>query len=281
MALMINTNVSALNAQRRLTSSTNTLGKTFERLSSGLRINRAGDDAAGLSISTRMTAQVRGTTQAIRNANDAISLTQVAEGALNETTSALQRIRELTVQAANDTNRATDRTDIQREIKQLLSEIDRISTTTTFNKIVLLSGGIATGKKFQVGPDGAQTIQMSIRNATTSGLFSGTAGTGSINVSITNATGSFNKLIGRIDSALDSVSDIRARLGAYQNRFEAVIANLSNMVENTSAARSRILDADIAAETANLTKHSILQQAGTAILAQANQQPQIALKLLQ
>ncbi|MBF0434922.1 MAG: flagellin FliC, partial [Magnetococcales bacterium] len=240
MALMINTNVSALNAQRRLTSSTNTLGKTFERLSSGLRINRAGDDAAGLSISTRMTAQVRGTTQAIRNANDAISLTQVAEGALNETTSALQRIRELTVQAANDTNRATDRTDIQREIKQLLSEIDRISTTTTFNKIVLLSGGIATGKKFQVGPDGAQTIQMSIRNATTSGLFSGTAGTGSINVSITNATGSFNKLIGRIDSALDSVSDIRARLGAYQNRFEAVIANLSNMVENTSAARSRI-----------------------------------------
>ncbi|MBF0138812.1 MAG: flagellin FliC, partial [Magnetococcales bacterium] len=137
------------------------------------------------------------------------------------------------------------------------------------------------GKKFQVGPDGAQTIQMSIRNATTSGLFSGTAGTGSINVSITNATGSFNKLIGRIDSALDSVADIRARLGAYQNRFEAVIANLSNMVENTSAARSRILDADIAAETANLTKNAILQQAGTAILAQANQQPQIALKLLQ
>ncbi|MBF0414630.1 MAG: flagellin FliC [Magnetococcales bacterium] len=280
MALMINTNVSSLNAQRRLTSSTNTLGKTFERLSSGLRINRAGDDAAGLSISTRMTAQVRGTTQAIRNANDAISLTQVAEGALNETTSALQRIRELTVQAVNDTNRAADRTDIQREIKQLLSEIDRISTTTKFNKVALLSGGFATGKKFQVGPDGAQTIQMSIRNATTSGLFSGTAGTGSINVSITNATGSFNKLIGRIDSALDSVSDIRAMLGAYQNRFEAVIANLSNMVENTSAARSRILDADIAAETASLTKNSILQQAGTAILAQANQQPQIALKLL-
>ncbi|MBF0418861.1 MAG: flagellin FliC [Magnetococcales bacterium] len=280
MALMINTNVSSLNAQRRLTSSTNALGKTFERLSSGLRINRAGDDAAGLSISTRMTAQVRGTTQAIRNANDAISLTQVAEGALNETTSALQRIRELTVQAVNDTNRAADRTDIQREIKQLLSEIDRISTTTKFNKVALLSGGFATGKKFQVGPDGAQTIQMSIRNATTSGLFSGTAGTGSINVSITNATGSFNKLIGRIDSALDSVADIRARLGAYQNRFEAVIANLSNMVENTSAARSRILDADIAAETASLTKNSILQQAGTAILAQANQQPQIALKLL-
>ncbi|MBF0138640.1 MAG: flagellin FliC [Magnetococcales bacterium] len=276
MALMINTNVSSLNAQRRLTSSTNTLGKTFERLSSGLRINRAGDDAAGLSISTRMSAQVRGTTQAIRNANDAISLTQVAEGALNETTSALQRIRELTVQAANDTNRTSDRTDIQREIRQLLSEIDRISTTTTFNKIVLLSGGIATGKKFQVGPDGGQTIQMSIKNATTASLFS--VGTNSINVS---TQGSYNRLISRIDSALDSVSDIRARLGAYQNRFEAVIANLSNMVENTSAARSRILDADIAAETANLTKHSILQQAGTAILAQANQQPQIALKLLQ
>ncbi|MBF0414631.1 MAG: flagellin FliC [Magnetococcales bacterium] len=277
MALAITTNLSSINAQKQLMKSTNALGKTFERLSSGLRINRSADDAAGLSISNRMTAQVRGTTQAIRNTNDAISLVQVAEGALNETTSALQRIRELSVQAANDTMTTSDRLDAQKEINQLLSEIDRIANTTTFNKSGLLSGAFSTGRKFQVGPDGAQTIQMSIRKATTLSMMSVAAG-GTIKISTQNLA---NSAIGRIDRALDSVSDIRAKLGAYQNRFEAVIANLSNMVENTSAARSRILDADIAAETANLTKHSILQQAGTAILAQANQQPQIALKLLQ
>ncbi|MBF0422910.1 MAG: flagellin FliC [Magnetococcales bacterium] len=277
MALAINTNISSINAQRQLTKSTNALGKTFERLSSGLRINRSADDAAGLSISTRMTAQVRGVTQAVRNANDAISLIQVAEGALNETTSALQRIRELSVQAANDTMTSTDRRDVQREINQLLSEIDRIANTTNFNKVNLLSGTYATGKKFQVGADGGQTIQMSIRKATTLSMMSVAAGA-TINVS---TQGSANLAIGRIDSALDSVSDIRARLGAYQNRFEAVINNLNGIVENTTAARSRIMDADIAAETANLTRNSILQQAGTAILAQANQQPQIALRLLQ
>ncbi|MBF0422911.1 MAG: flagellin FliC [Magnetococcales bacterium] len=276
MALSITSNLASLNAQRQLTQSTNTLGKTFERLSSGLRINRSADDSAGLSISTRMTAQVRGISQAIRNGNDAISLIQVAEAALNETTSALQRIRELSVQSANDTMTSTDRRDVQLEINQLLSEIDRIANTTTFNKVGLLSGAYATGKKFQVGADGGQTIQMSIRKATTLSMMSVVAGA-TINVS---TQASANKAIGRIDSALDSVSDIRARLGAYQNRFEAVIANLSSMVENTSAARSRILDADIAAETANLTKNSILQQAGTAVLAQANQQPAIALKLL-
>ncbi len=283
MALSINTNMSSLNAQRRLTFSTNTLGKTFERLSSGLRINRAGDDAAGLSISTRMTAQIRGENQAIRNTNDAISVTQVAEGALNETTSALQRIRELAVQAANDTNNSSDRNNIQQEINQLVYEVQRISSQTTFNKQSILNGSFAT-KKFQVGENGGQTITMSIKAASVRAL-----GVNSLNAKIYSATGTTaakmqsmaNSLIAVVDRALDSVSDIRAMLGAYQNRFEAVIANLSNMVENTSAARSRILDADIAAETANLTKHSILQQAGTAILAQANQQPQIALKLLQ
>ncbi len=282
MALSINTNMSSLNAQRRLTSSTNTLGKTFERLSSGLRINRAGDDAAGLSISTRMTAQIRGENQAIRNTNDAISVTQVAEGALNETTSALQRIRELAVQAANDTNNSSDRNNIQQEINQLVYEVQRISSQTTFNKQSILNGSYAT-KKFQVGENGGQTITMSIKAASVRAL-----GVNSLNAKIYSATGTTavkmqsmaNSLIAVVDRALDSVSDIRAMLGAYQNRFEAVIANLSNMVENTSAARSRILDADIAAETASLTKNSILQQAGTAILAQANQQPQIALKLL-
>ncbi|MBF0418860.1 MAG: flagellin FliC [Magnetococcales bacterium] len=283
MALSINTNMSSLNAQRRLTFSTNALGKTFERLSSGLRINRAGDDAAGLSISTRMTAQIRGENQAIRNTNDAISVTQVAEGALNETTSALQRIRELAVQAANDTNNSSDRNNLQQEINQLVYEVQRISSQTTFNKQSILNGSYAT-KKFQVGENGGQTITMSIKAASVRAL-----GVNSLNAKIYSATGTTaakmqsmaNSLIAVVDRALDSVSDIRAMLGAYQNRFEAVIANLSNMVENTSAARSRILDADIAAETASLTKNSILQQAGTAILAQANQQPQIALKLLQ
>ncbi|MBF0603278.1 MAG: flagellin FliC [Nitrospirae bacterium] len=278
MALAINTNIASINAQRNLLKSTNSLGKTFERLSSGLRINRAADDAAGLSISTRMTSQMRGTNQAIRNANDAISLVQVAEGALDETTNALQRIRELAVQAANDTLVSSDRTDIQDEVDQLMSEIDRIAITTEFNNQVLLSGGFETAKKFHVGPDGGQTIAMSIMRATAVSLISYTAaGAGVVGVS-TQARA--NLTIGRIDSALDSVSDIRSKLGAFQNRFEAVIANLSNILENTSAARSRILDADIATETANLTKNAILQQAGTAILAQANQQPQIALQLL-
>ncbi|MBF0603279.1 MAG: flagellin FliC [Nitrospirae bacterium] len=278
MALAINTNMTSINAQRHLLKSTSELGKTFERLSSGLRINRAADDSAGMSISTRMTAQLRGTNQAVRNANDAISLVQVADGALEETTNALQRMRELAVQAANDTVVSSDRTDIQDEIDQLMSEIDRIATETEFNNQKLLSGGYETAKKFHVGPDGAQTIAMSIMRATTTSLISYTAaGAGVVGVS-TQARA--NLTIGRIDSALDSVSDIRSKLGAFQNRFEAVIANLSNMVENTSAARSRIMDADIATETANLTKNAILQQAGTAILAQANQQPQIALQLL-
>ncbi|MBF0133046.1 MAG: flagellin FliC [Magnetococcales bacterium] len=277
MALAINTNMTSINAQRHLLKSTSELGKTFERLSSGLRINRAADDAAGLSISTRMTAQVRGTNQAVRNANDAISLVQVAEGALDETTNALQRMRELAVQAANDTLIAGDRKDLQDELEQMMSEIDRIAIDTEFNNQKLLSGGYETAKKFQVGPDAGQTIAMSIMRANTISLISYTAGAGAVTIS-TQAKA--NTAIGRIDSALDSVSDIRSKLGSFQNRFEAVIANLSNMVENTSAARSRILDADIATETANLTKNAILQQAGTAILAQANQQPQIALQLL-
>ncbi|MBF0367960.1 MAG: flagellin FliC [Magnetococcales bacterium] len=273
MAFAINTNVASLNAQRNLMKSTNALGTTFERLSSGLRINSAKDDAAGLSISTRMTAQIRGTNQAVRNANDAISLMQVAEGALDETSNALQRIRELAVQAANDTYIDSDRNDMQDEVNQLLSEIDRIATTTEFNDTLLLSG--FTGKDFHVGADAGQTIQVSIDNATTASLISN----GGSDVIVSNQQ-SANATITRIDNALDSVSDIRAGLGALQNRFESTIANLTNVSENTSAARSAIMDADIAAETAALTRNSILQQAGTAILAQANQQPQLALQLL-
>ncbi|MBF0346417.1 MAG: flagellin FliC [Magnetococcales bacterium] len=281
MALSINTNMAALNAQRQLQKSTNSLGKTFERLSSGLRVNRAADDAAGLSISTRMTAQVRGTNQAIRNTNDAISLVQVAEGALNETTNALQRIRELAVQGANDTLISGDREDLQLEISQLVYEVQRISSQTEFNNQRVINGSFAA-RKFHVGPDGGQTIAVTVNAASVKAL-----GVNSTNAKLYSATmtatqmqSMANGLIGRVDSALDSVSDIRSNLGAYQNRFEAVIANLSSIVEGTMSARSRILDADIATETANLTRNAILQQAGTAILAQANQQPQIALQLL-
>ncbi len=280
MALSIVTNVQSLNSQRGLMKATNTLGTTFKRLSSGLRINSAKDDTAGLSIATRMTAQVRGTNQAIRNANDAISLIQVAEGALEETTNALQRMRELAVQSANDTYIGGDRDDMQLEINELINEIQRIAENTEFNNQVLLSGGFAggaggTSKFFHVGADGGQTIQVTIASAHTTAL-----GVNALSIGSGAGQTGANTAIGTVDAALDSVSDIRASLGAFQNRFESVIANLSNVSENTSAARSRIMDADIAAESANLTKNAILQQAGTAILAQANQQPQIALQLL-
>ncbi|MEO5334254.1 MAG: flagellin FliC [Magnetococcus sp. YQC-5] len=276
MAFAINTNVLSLNAQRNLERTTNALGTTFKRLSSGLRINGAKDDAAGLTITNRMTSQIRGLNQAIRNSNDGISMLQVAEGALDETTNALQRMRELSVQSANDTLTTTDRLAIQKEINQLLSEIDRIASQTKFNNQILLSGGWETTKVFHVGADGGQTIAVTVDRTTTASLIGTGVGT-SLNVHL---QASANNAIGRIDSALDSVSDIRASLGAYQNRFEMVIANLSNISENTSVSRSRIMDADIAAESANLTRNAILQQAGTAILAQANQQPQIAIQLL-
>lgn len=284
MALSINTNVASLNATRNLTKSTSNMSKTFERLSSGLRINSASDDTAGLSISTRMTSQIRGMNMAMRNTNDAISLTQVAEGALNETTNALQRMRELAIQSNNATMTGSDRDDIQREVAQLMDEIERIATTTEFNGQNLLSGGF-DNKKMQVGAEVGQMIQMSIGDARNSalGLTSmndqGVAANIKIGASAGSA-GTIGSAISRIDKALDSVSVIRSELGAYQNRFESVIANLGNVAENTYSARSRIMDADIATETAKLTQNSIMQQAGSAMLAQANQQPRIALQLL-
>jgi flagellin len=270
MAIVVNTNVASLNAQRKLNGTSNALTQTFERLSTGLRINRAKDDSAGLSISTRFTAQVRGLNQSVRNANDTISLIQVAEGSLEETTSALQRMRELAVQAANDTYTSSDRADIQKEVDQLISEINRIKDTTVYNSQNLLNGSFAT-KKFQVGAYSGQNISITI----------GTTGAASIGASVTMTTqATANTAITSIDNAINSIANIRSYLGAMQNRFESVIANLSNQSENIAASQSRILDADIAAETAALTRNSILQQAGTAILAQANQQPQMALQLL-
>nr|AFK73942.1 flagellin protein FliC10 [Candidatus Magnetococcus massalia]CRH07704.1 Flagellin [Candidatus Magnetococcus massalia] len=272
MSLYINSNVASLNAQRRLGQTTSNLNKTYERLSSGLRINGAADDAAGLSISSRMTSQIRGLNQASRNANDAISMVQTAEGALAETEAALQRMRELAVQASNETYTSTDRGDLQAEVDQMISEIGRIASDTSFNGKNLLSAGFST--TILVGAYSGKTVLASI----------GGAEAGDIGVSgltINAATGAAAmSAISVIDTALSSVSDLRSKLGAYQNRFEAVINNLDNVAEHTTASRSRIMDADIAVETANLTRNAILQQAGAAMLAQANQQSQIALSLL-
>ena len=281
MALSIVTNMASLNSSRNLMKSTSNLSTTFERLSSGMRINGAKDDAAGLSIATRMTAQVRGMNMAIRNTNDAISLMQVAEGALVETQNAMQRMRELAVQSNNATMTGVDRDALQLEINQLMSEIGRIASSTAFNGQNVVNGSFFQ-RDFQVGADAGQTLQVTIGSADIKAIGLST-GAGAAGMSIgSNAanTGNIDNAITKLDAALDSVSDIRANLGAYQNRFESLIANLSNVSENTVGARSRIQDADIAQETANLTKNSIMQQAGTSILAQANQQPQIALMLL-
>jgi len=272
MALTINTNVASLNAQRNLGATQTNLSRSMQRLSSGLRINSAKDDAAGLAISDRMTAQIRGLNQAARNANDGISLAQTAEGALQETTNLLQRMRELAVQSANDTNSDTDRDSLQAEVTQLVSEIDRISTDTAFNGRVLLDGN-ASGMVFHVGANSGQSITFDIAGASSTDL----AVSG---VDISDQAGA-DAAIGAIDDALELVDTSRGDLGAVQNRFESTIANLSNVSENLSAARSRILDADIAQETSNMTKQNILQQARVSILAQANQQPQLALSLLQ
>lgn len=403
MALTINTNIASLNAQRNLGVSQGDLSKSMQRLSSGLRINSAKDDAAGLAISDRMTSQIRGLNQAARNANDGISLAQTAEGALQESTNILQRMRELAVQSANDTNSTSDRASLDAEVIQLKEELDRIAETTEFNGRRVIDGSMAQGTgdagTFQVGPNAGsnQTITFNIEsaraadlgdevgytayvagvNAAYTGGSSGfaftadaqsssasisvevatsTAGavgdinitgasTGSIVVTVTslstasltsadianainsdsaagalvdatgdttavsaavaamNLTGGIAEVeaagtttvnnlsvatrsqavvtIASIDAALEDIDTIRGGLGAVQNRFESTIANLNNVSENLSAARSRILDADIAMETSAMTKSNILQQAGVSILSQANQTPQLALSLLQ
>lgn len=272
MALTVNTNVAALNAQRNLAKSQGDLATAMERLSSGLRINSAKDDAAGLAISDRMTAQIRGLNQAARNANDGISLAQTAEGALQESTNILQRIRELAVQAANDTNSASDRASLQAEVDQLLAEMDRIATSTQFNGTTLLDGTM-TGATFQVGANSGQTITFAIGDARPATL--GLAG-----LSVASAADA-GTTIGLVDTALEGIDAIRGTLGAVQNRFEYTISNLNSVAENLTAARSRIMDADIAQETSRMTRANILQQSGVSILAQANQTPQLALQLLQ
>jgi len=378
MASVINTNISSLNAQRNLTTSQGELATSLQRLSSGLRINSAKDDAAGLAISERMTTQIRGSNQAVRNANDGVSLAQVAEGALGSLGNSLQRIRELAIQSANATNSASDRAALDVEAQQLKDEIQRVASATTFNGVNLLDGTF-TNQQFQVGPNANETISVSaitnaqvanlgttttatvtgiaataftaitagdllintvsvgavaldtsateraagIRDAINSvadqtgvyatndtattitltsdvaitvGAFGGTASTAITGLTAaTTATGTTtgfatldlstvagaNVAIASMDASLTDVNTARANLGALQSRFESVVSNLTINAENLSAARSRIRDADFAAETANLTRAQILQQAGTAMLAQANTSPQNVLSLLQ
>ena len=382
MAAIINTNVISMNAQRNLNGSQNALATTLQRLSSGLRINGAKDDAAGLAISERMTSQIRGLNQAIRNSNDGISMSQTAEGALGEIGNNLQRIRELAVQSRNASNSASDRTALNNEVQQIKAEIDRVASTTTFNGIKLIDGTFA-GQPFQVGANVGETINIgsivnaqstslgttttytstvagvansaqsaidagdltingvsvgaiaaganitaqgdniaaainAVKNATgvtavnaagvltltgtsSAGITIGVSGTATVaNTGLTDATAvaatattvagfaslaidttaNADTAIASMDSALSALNAARADLGAYQNRFSSAVSNLQTASENLSASRSRIMDADFAAETASLSRNQVLQQAGTAMLAQANAMPQSVLSLL-
>ncbi|MBN3146346.1 flagellin [Pectobacterium brasiliense] len=288
----INTNIMSLVTQNNLNKSQSSLGTAIERLSSGLRINSAKDDAAGQAIANRMTAQVKGLTQAARNANDGISLTQTAEGNLNEINNNLQRVRELAVQAASDTNGSTDRTSIYTEMKQRLDEIDRVAGAASFNGTNLLDGTASGGINIQVGANtGANEVitidSGALVNATTTsgaGLASGVStavtaisgGTGTIG----GSGGLAQNIVDAVDTALKAVDTARSNLGAIQNRFESTITNVNNTINNLSNARGRIQDADYAVEVSNMTKANILQQAGTSVLSQANQVPQTVLSLL-
>ncbi len=277
--MIVQHNMTALNANRQLNITNGSLTKKTEKLSSGYRVNRAADDAAGLSISEKMRAQIRGLDQASSNAQDGISLIQTAEGALNEIHSVLQRMRELTVQAANDTNVTADRRAIAKEIRALTSEIDRIATQTEFNTMKLLSGSFS-GKVLQVGANGSQTISFKI-SAMTADKLGVSAGKIAAKISMAGANGkSITMLISVVNKAISKVSLQRSALGALQNRLEHTIANADNMAENLQSAESKIRDANMADEMVAYSSFSILQQAGQSMLAQANQSTQGVLSLL-
>jgi flagellin len=319
MALTVNTNVSSLNAQRQLMNSGNSLDQAFERLSSGLRINSAKDDAAGLQISNRLEAQINGLNQGNRNANDGISVAQTAEGAMEQITDSFQRVRTLAAQAANGSNTDADRLAIQDEIRQLMKEVNRVAEDTTFGGENILDG--TYNGNFQVGGDAVQTISFSMKDVggtdnsladnggfTLSGIAGIASAIGSQSLSAAidglsdtlgvspddnsfadafkaadisvSSQANAQVILAGMDSLIAVVDKKRAELGAVQNRFQSTISNQSNISENLSAAQSRIKDADFAAETAKLTQSQILQQASQAILAQANQRPQAALSLL-
>ncbi|MBA2874626.1 flagellin N-terminal helical domain-containing protein [Thermaerobacillus caldiproteolyticus] len=269
--MRIQHNISALNTYRQLAFNNSQAAKNLEKLSSGYRINRAGDDAAGLAISEKMRGQIRGLEMASKNAQDGISLIQTAEGALNETHAILQRMRELAVQSANDTNTSADRAALQAEVNQLVSEIDRIANNTEFNTQKLLNGSFS-GKVFHIGANNGQSITLSINSMRASGL-----GVSGLSISSQSAA---DAAISTIDTAIETVSTERAKLGAVQNRLEHTINNLGATQENLTAAESRIRDVDMAKEMMEFTKNNILMQAAQSMLAQANQQPQGVLQLL-
>jgi len=267
MALSVNSNIASLNSQRQLSNATNNLGTSYERLSSGKRINSAKDDSAGLQIASRLTAQVNGLNQGSRNANDGISLAQTAEGALDEVTNTLQRMRTLSVQSANGSNSTADRTALDTEFTQLEAEIQRIASQTSFGGVALLDGTYSA--EFQVGADSNQVISVSM------GQNFSLVGAGDI----TTAAGAQTSIT-TLDAALATTTAARSDLGSKQNRFSSAIRSNDNTAQNVSASRSRIEDTDYAKESAILAKNSVLQQASSSMLAQANQQPQIALSLL-
>jgi flagellin len=282
MPLTINTNIASLNAQRNLNMSQGSLATSMQRLSSGLRVNSAKDDAAGLAIAERMNAQVRGMNVAVRNANDGISMSQTAEGALSQVSNSLQRMRELAVQARNATNSSSDKDSLNKEFAQLQSEISRVMGGTTFNGKHIL-GADATSLTFQIGANTTadDTITIATKDMTLDTTITAVTNSTTAVIDASATTGAIGTVIDNIDKALDSINDTRATYGATQSRFDAIITNLQVGVENQSAARSRIMDADFASETANMSRAQVLQQAGTAMVAQANQLPQQVLKLLQ
>ena len=278
MPIIVNSNIASLNAQRNLNMSNTALASSLQKLSSGLRVNSAKDDAAGLAVAEGLTSQIRGNNQGVRNAYDGISVEQTAESALGQVGNNLQRIREVAVQAANGGISDDNRSQLQKEVDQLTQEISRIVQTTNFNGTKLLTGG--SGLTFQVGSSGSADNQVTTSGVEMSGIagYSGSlTATGTVDVS---TSGAASAAIASMDASIRTVTNTRATYGAVQNRFEAVIANMQAFTENLSASRSRIMDADFASETAQLTRNQILQQAGTSILGQANQVPQAALSLL-
>jgi len=272
--MRINNNITAMNAYRSFVQTNERVSKTMEKLSSGQRVNRAGDDAAGLAISEKMRGQIKGLNMATKNAQDGISMIQTAEGALNETHAITQRMRELAVQAANDTNTMEDREKLQLEVDQLIAELDRIGNTTEFNTRVLMNGELKDeGLIFHIGANKDQNVNLKFNDMRSEAI-------GVKNISLTEQTGA-NDAIETINNALETISEERATFGAMQNRLEHTINNLRVAEENLQAAESRIRDADMASEMVNLSKDKIISQAGTSMLAQANTTPQSVLQLLQ
>ena len=281
MSTTINTNIASMNAQRNLTASQSSLATSMQRLSSGLRINSAKDDAAGLAIAERMNAQVRGMNVAIRNANDGISMSQTAEGALSKVGDSLQRMRELAVQSRNATNSCSDKDSLNKEFVQLQKEIVRVLGGTSFNGKAIL-GAQGTDMTFQVGANVTANDSVTVAGTDMTADTSVSAVTvSSATIDSSAGTTAIGSVITQLDTAIDTINNKRADFGATQSRFDSIIANLQSSVENQSAARGRIMDADFAQETSNMSRANILQQAGTAMVAQANQAPSQVMRLLQ